>query len=63
MKLRKTKELEPVLFRWFNEVRSRNLSVTKELLIEKVLYISKELGINVFNASNHKKKKSMERLV
>jgi len=51
-KLRKTQDLEPVLCTWFNESRSRNISITKDSLVETALYIAKKLNVCDFKASN-----------
>ena len=50
--LRKTKDIEPILYRWFQYQRTRNISITGDILKSMTLDIAKMLDIKDFKGSN-----------
>jgi len=50
--LRKTKDIEPILYRWFQYQRKRNISITGDIMKSKALDIAKQLDIKDFKGSN-----------
>lgn len=50
-KCKKTQDLEPILFAWFQNCRRRNIRINAETLQTKALEIASKLHINEFKAS------------